>query len=61
MYHTQLLAKEPHSYKFSRELLLMRKSVESLAKQSRFEEAHKLKLKADQARRGADPNVAGRP
>merc|ERR1719453_153374 len=47
-YQKQLLTKEPHSYKFSRELLLMRKSVESLAKQSRFEEAHKLKVKADQ-------------
>ena len=36
------------SYKFSRDLLLMKASVDSLAKQGRYDEAHKLKRKAAQ-------------
>ena len=45
-FQTKLQAKASRTYKFSRELLLMRKSVDTLAKQGRYNEAHKLKAKA---------------
>jgi len=47
-FQERLARKEPCSYKFSRDLLLMKTSVETLAKQGRYDEAHKLKRKADQ-------------
>jgi len=47
-FQERLARKEPCSYKFSRDLLLMKTSVETLAKQGRYDEAHKLKKKADQ-------------
>ena len=34
-FQQKLYNREPHSYKFSRELLLMRKSIETLANQGR--------------------------
>ena len=43
--------KESRSYKFSRELLLMRKSTDTLANQGRYDEAHVLKAKADRLER----------
>jgi hypothetical protein len=47
-FQQKLYNREPHSYKFSRELLHMKASIEAHAKQGNYEEAHKLKKKADQ-------------
>ena len=50
-FQEKLRAKESRSYKFSRELLLMRKSTDTLANQGRYDEAHVLKAKADRLER----------
>ena len=47
-FQERIHSKEQRTYKFSRDLLLMKTSVESLAKQGRYDEAHKLKRKAEQ-------------
>ncbi|KAL1522132.1 hypothetical protein AB1Y20_021773 [Prymnesium parvum] len=47
-FQEKLQRKEPMSYKFSRDLLQMKASVDTLARQGRYDEAHKLKRKADQ-------------
>lgn len=47
-FQQKLYNREPHSYKFSRELLHMKASIEAHAKQGNYEEAHKMKKKCDQ-------------
>ena len=47
-FQATLYSKEPRSYKFSRELLHLKTSVDSLARQGRYDEAHKVKRKAEQ-------------
>ena len=47
-FQQKLYNREPHSYKFSRELLHLKASIEANAKQGKYDEAHKLKRKADQ-------------
>lgn len=46
-YQQKLRGKE-RAYKFSRDLLLLRTNIDALAKQGRYEEAHKLKQQAGQ-------------
>jgi len=50
-FQEQLRKTAPRSYKFSRELLQLRKSTETLAKQGKYDKAHDIKLKADQLER----------
>ncbi len=47
-FQAELHTKEPRSYKFSRELLHLKTSIDSLARQGRYDEAHKVKRKAEQ-------------
>ena len=47
-FQQKLREAEPRAYKFSRQLLDLRTSVSKLAKQGKYDEAHKAKLKADQ-------------
>lgn len=47
-YQSKLREQEPHAYKFSRQLIDLRTSVERLAKQKKYDEALKVKTKADQ-------------
>lgn len=50
-FQEKLRQKMGRGYKFSRDLLLMRKSIDTLANQGRYDEAHVLKTKADQLER----------
>ena len=50
-FQEKLRQKMGRGYKFSRDLLLMRKSIDTLANQGRYDEAHVLKSKADQLER----------
>lgn len=50
-FQTQLREQGPRTYKFSRELLQLRKSIGALAKQSKYEKAHEISQKADQLER----------
>ncbi len=50
-FHEHLHKASGHSYKFSRELLQMRKSIETLARQGDYGKAHAIKTKAEQLER----------
>jgi len=50
-FQEKLRQKMGRGHKFSRDLLLMRKSIDTLANQGRYDEAHVLKTKADQLER----------
>jgi hypothetical protein len=47
-FQEKLYGREPRAYKFSRELLHLKASIDAHAKQGNYDEAHKLKRKADQ-------------
>jgi len=47
-FQQQLAEQAPRTYKFSRELLQLRKSIDTLAKQGKYDQAHELKIKARQ-------------
>jgi len=47
-FQTKLREQEPHAYKFSKELIDLRTSIDRMAKQKKYDEALKIKTKADQ-------------
>jgi len=47
-FQAKLREQEPHAYKFSKELIDLRTNVDRLAKQKKYDEALRVKTKADQ-------------
>uniref|UniRef100_A0A7S2GZT4 EF-hand domain-containing protein n=1 Tax=Haptolina brevifila TaxID=156173 RepID=A0A7S2GZT4_9EUKA len=47
-FQAKLREQEPHAYKFSKELIDLRTNVDRLAKQKKYDEALRIKTKADQ-------------